>query len=521
MATLESRLKSLAAVLGGDTKRIDGELKKRVVVPDLYSKINWNETIFVAHRCGSLVYPEQCAEALEAVYKTGGRLIPEIDIQELSDGTFILNHDSTVERTLSNIGTGVTESKTPAQWRQAKVKPIIPGGSYGTPLFWDDVLDKYGGKMMMFVELKGAVSPESVDRFCQQVVARGFQRSMIVFSFGFDVCQKVSTYGIETLFLSTNLPTKTPAQLIAAGIRHFASSINGNMTAANITAFKNAGIKVLQYTVRTPEEMTQAIAKGANGIISNDPWWHSGMIPWRGSDPFHEGYRPHGMEVYGMTGGEPTAAIENQISLIGDGIGFPVGQSVNTRNAHVTMPWAGKFQLPVTISFTIQFGRGDGTVDGQQHNAGISIYNVNNYRKYVDAAWPGQEAFTFIFRRMGQIAAYQCKPNVAPAAISSLTTTNHPNPFAAINRAGTVQCTIVLTQAKFYIYTNTIPTDIPDAYTTSPTSSNKNLGSTAERSWTPSGLVLTDYALALRFPSSGDARISDIQITPHEWAMPD
>ena len=54
--------------------------------------------IVVAHRAGAKVAPENTLAALEQAIRDGAP-IAEIDVQQLSDGTLIVMHDSNFKRT--------------------------------------------------------------------------------------------------------------------------------------------------------------------------------------------------------------------------------------------------------------------------------------------------------------------------------------------------------------------------------------------------------------------------------------
>ena len=68
--------------------------------PDLISELA--APAVIAHRGGgALVYPEQGLRGMIAA--VDGGFLPEMDIQFLSDGTPVLCHDSTVDRTMTGV----------------------------------------------------------------------------------------------------------------------------------------------------------------------------------------------------------------------------------------------------------------------------------------------------------------------------------------------------------------------------------------------------------------------------------
>lgn len=123
----------------------------------------------ISHGGGPGVYPEHSWEAKSGSIASG--FIPEFDLRLLADGRTLVNcHDVTVDRTMNNIGTGPVSSKTVSHWQRARIKPAIPGGAEGRPVFWDEVLGRWAGRVVLVAELK---DPSAVDVFLDSVLSRG------------------------------------------------------------------------------------------------------------------------------------------------------------------------------------------------------------------------------------------------------------------------------------------------------------------------------------------------------------
>nr|WP_240689691.1 glycerophosphodiester phosphodiesterase family protein [Brevibacterium sp. S111] len=67
--------------------------------PDRVADVAFPTTI--SHRGGADVYPEESMEGFTASAKDG--FLPEMDIQFLEDGTPVLIHDDTADRTLNGV----------------------------------------------------------------------------------------------------------------------------------------------------------------------------------------------------------------------------------------------------------------------------------------------------------------------------------------------------------------------------------------------------------------------------------
>ena len=68
------------------------------VLPQVLAAGKDTPMIVVAHRAGAKVAPENTLAALEQAIRDGAP-IAEIDVQQLSDGTLIVMHDSNFKRT--------------------------------------------------------------------------------------------------------------------------------------------------------------------------------------------------------------------------------------------------------------------------------------------------------------------------------------------------------------------------------------------------------------------------------------
>lgn len=164
--------------------------------------------VTISHRGGPNIYPENSWEAKSGSVSSG--FVPEFDLRLLADGTTLVScHDPTVDRTMTNIGAGAVDGKTVPEWRRARIRPAIPGGREGRPILWDEVLDRWGGRVVLVPELK---EPAATGVFLDGVVRRGLQSSVLAQTFDWVVARQVAAAGVETLFLSTRYPVQSPAR---------------------------------------------------------------------------------------------------------------------------------------------------------------------------------------------------------------------------------------------------------------------------------------------------------------------
>lgn len=225
---------------------------------DLVSKIR--EPFFIAHRGGPLVRPEHTMAAYRFAANSGFLIEP--DVRSLADGTLVACHDATTNRTM-NINKQVAQC-TPEEWRTAWVNPPTPATKRERPAFFTDILEEFGGRVVIVPEIS---VPADADAIIREVVQRGLQHAVILQSFDYAVALKIVAAGCRALHLTN---TKPAAEMKAAGIEFVGTS--SQATPAYMAACKNAGLKVVAWTMNTKAEADLQIARGAVGVFTDDPW---------------------------------------------------------------------------------------------------------------------------------------------------------------------------------------------------------------------------------------------------------
>jgi glycerophosphoryl diester phosphodiesterase len=370
--------------------------------------LSWPLTI--SHRGGPGVYPEHSWEAKTGSVDYG--FVPEFDLRLLADGRTLVNcHDDTVDRTMNNIGTGLVSDKTSGQWQRARIKPAIPGGAEGRPVFWDEVLDRWGGRVVLVAELK---DPAGLDVFVHSVVSRGIAPSVLAQSFDLAVAARLVAAGIETLYLCDTIPPETPAQIKAAGINYFGGNVATTPT-ATLRAMEGAGIRTIGYTVHTLSEATTPEALVWDGLFSDDAWRTTESIPIRSGDRFADGIRPYGMDVYCLDASTRTMCPPSvPIRLVGRRLGF---SQPSPLVPYASQPWAGKLLArPLRVSLRLWFGTG-----GEQ-TAGLGfLLSTAASGPFLESGRAGQQAFGFEVRRNGQLRATRYPAGRGPVEIGATT----------------------------------------------------------------------------------------------------
>lgn len=258
--TLSDRVDDLAA-------RIAQEFASRQPRggPDLVSDLK--SPLIMAHRGGGKAcYPEEGIRGMRAAMDAG--FVPEMDVQFLQDGTPVLCHDATVDRTMTGI-TGNVSDKTLKDWRQARLASPLPGGRDDTPMTLDDVLTKLGGQVLLCIEIKQGATGTQAQTVIDLVRSRGLERAVLMQSFDYSVCQQVAQYGMEVVYLhSANLDV-AHEDMKGHGINYWGPNIT-KVDPVAITWAVSAGIRVVPYTIKTREDAT-SLSTATFGYFSDDP----------------------------------------------------------------------------------------------------------------------------------------------------------------------------------------------------------------------------------------------------------
>lgn len=305
--------------------------------------------LYISHRGGSNIYPEQTMAGFKASADSG--FLPEMDIQPLSDGTLVLCHDVTVDRTMRGVA-GNVSSLTLAEWRKAVVVNTHTKAADPQPAAtWEEVLDKLGGEAILVPEIKSSASSRVQD-IIDSILNRGLVNSVIVQSFTYSVCQKVASAGIPALYLFSSMPPETPATIAGDGIQ-FVGPKWDSVTSSEISSFQSKGIKVVGCTVNTQDDKDTFIgANGADGIFSDDPWYVSGRMAKTLRSDFRAGVGQKGAYIQALSSDSSAKnkLLDDSYFSNSDG-GLVIDVDTNTfKNSVVYLPEYGKINLPVRIT---------------------------------------------------------------------------------------------------------------------------------------------------------------------------
>jgi len=213
-------------------------------------------SIVIGHRGARNLAPENTLEAIQVAANCGADFV-EVDVRISKDGSLVVMHDDTVDRTTN--GSGKVEGMTLAELKQLEV-----GGKAGEqiPTLKEAATFAEGLGMGIVVEMK--------DEGLEELVAREVEgRKAIVSSFYHASVREIKDLAdVKTGIIISSLPTKpVDLALWANADVIFPRRVNPNL-------FKRAhreGIEVYPWVINDPEEARWMRRLGADGLVSDNP----------------------------------------------------------------------------------------------------------------------------------------------------------------------------------------------------------------------------------------------------------
>ncbi|GAA2281311.1 glycerophosphodiester phosphodiesterase [Streptomyces atrovirens] len=237
---------------------------------------------YVAHRGGAREVPENSMSGLMAAFRRGTAQVLDFDTRVLRDGTPVVFHDATLNRT-TFLG-GEVRGLDAGEWRGVRLRPRdrLPGSWRSErPPTVAEVLDRFGGRIVLMLEAK---DPRGLGRLAALIRARGLTRSVFVNTNDPEVARRVHRLGLLTqLWRSARqMRTDRPGRW-----RSYVDLLDVDVKArdADLRRAVRSGVpRVWAHTVVTPSQRDRALALGCNGIITDAPGRlarHPARVPGR------------------------------------------------------------------------------------------------------------------------------------------------------------------------------------------------------------------------------------------------
>ncbi|MBL1102736.1 glycerophosphodiester phosphodiesterase [Streptomyces coffeae] len=225
--------------------------------------------VYTAHRGGALEEPENSMSGLTAAFVRQHAQVLDFDTRALRDGTLVVIHDATLDRTTDR--TGPVQNLTAADWQTVRLRPdpALPGSWRSErPPTVAEVLDRFGGRTTLMVEAK---DPESLPRLARMIRDRGLVGSVLVNTNHPEVARQAHGMGLRTqLWRSARqMVTDQPRDW-----RGFVELLDVDYQArdADVRRAVASGIpQVWAHTVNSPGQRDRMLRLGCGGIITDAP----------------------------------------------------------------------------------------------------------------------------------------------------------------------------------------------------------------------------------------------------------
>ena len=212
----------------------------------------------IGHRGARAYAPENTLASFKKALEIGVDAV-ELDVRKTKDNHLVVIHDADVKRTTN--GEGLVSELT-----LKEIKNLSAEGEK-IPTF-EEALDFLDKKVKVFVELKETGIEEQV---LFTVKAKGLEKNVVITSFLEDALKKVRELDttIETglIYAKHKNPIKAALELKA----NYLLALYRFTHTANVQKAHENGLKVVVWTINTPEEVEEYAKKGVDGIASDKP----------------------------------------------------------------------------------------------------------------------------------------------------------------------------------------------------------------------------------------------------------
>jgi glycerophosphoryl diester phosphodiesterase len=230
--------------------------------------------LVIAHRGASAYAPENTLAAFRMAETLGADAI-ELDAKLLQDGTIIVLHDNSLDRTTNGRGAIYQYKHIDLQQLDAGSHFSIKFAQERIPTL-DEVFQNVGSNLLINVEMTNYARPR--DRLPQKVIA-------LIHEYGLDNRILLSSFNPWALIVAKKLDPSIPrALLVGSGepkiVRFILKAImeylfyHPQETLVNeeeIKKLKRKGKRVNAWTVNTSERMRELYSMNVDGVITDFP----------------------------------------------------------------------------------------------------------------------------------------------------------------------------------------------------------------------------------------------------------
>jgi len=223
--------------------------------------------VLVAHRAGAYFAPENTIAALEQAIRDGAP-VAEIDVQELSDGTLIVMHDSNfmrtagIDRNVWEVGYDELQSfEVGSLFSDAYIGESIPT--------LDDFLQCAGDRVSLMIELKSTGHEDMLEaNVLDSLYRHGMAYSCIIGSQDESILKRIKQIdeNIYTVFIAYDLDDEQYDVQWADCYSINLKALDSDM----VDRIHRNGKPVYGWTANTHKAMQSVLASGADGIVTDN-----------------------------------------------------------------------------------------------------------------------------------------------------------------------------------------------------------------------------------------------------------
>lgn len=213
----------------------------------------------VGHRGAKAYAPENTLTSFKKALEIGVDAV-ELDVRKTKDNQLVVIHDADIKRTTN--GKGLVSDLTLAQ-----IKAFSAEGGEKVPTL-EEALDFLDRKVKVLVELKEAGVEEQVLSIVKKC---GLEKNVVITSFLEEALKKIRELNknieIGLIYAKHSNPIKAALELKA---NYLVALYRFTHTATIQKAHEN-GLKIIVWTINTPEEAQEYAKKGVDGIATDKP----------------------------------------------------------------------------------------------------------------------------------------------------------------------------------------------------------------------------------------------------------
>jgi glycerophosphoryl diester phosphodiesterase len=216
-------------------------------------------TRIYAHRGDSAAYPENTLLAFHKALESGAHGI-ELDLHATSDGSVVVIHDRSLERTTN--GRGYIEEQT-----LEEVRRVDAGAGERVPTF-AEVLDLVGDRLHFDLEVK---QPGIESAVLEELDAHPATRWAIS-SFDWDILRRLRNLSPAAELWPLAMHVDDDLLAVAAALGSPCVAVYaGAYTDASAQVISEAGLSAMVWTVNDPDEALRVRALGAAALCTDKP----------------------------------------------------------------------------------------------------------------------------------------------------------------------------------------------------------------------------------------------------------